>query len=121
GANRAGAMARADVHRARRPRRDHDQRAGERLWPPEEGARRGRLGRLFLLLLLALERELASREDATHLEVEVVRVGGGLTRGLVGDDAGPIESEQALVERLHPVLGRPRGDDRGALGRWVGL
>src|SRR5207253_2163500 len=65
-------------------------------------------------------RLLARGEDAADLEVEVVGVRRCFARGLVRDDAFPIELEQALVERLHAVLGLALGDERrnlrGALG-----
>src|SRR5207249_869938 len=121
-ARRAGEANLVDSRRAPRPRRDHDELVAERLWPPEERAGCGRLGRrLFLLLLLDLERELAGREDAPDLEVEVIRVGGRLASGLVRHHAVPIELEQALVERLHPVLRGALGDDGRDLGRSLRL
>src|SRR5882672_8033337 len=60
---------------------------------------------------------LPGREDTLDLEVEVVRVGGGVARSFVRHQLLAIEAEEGLVEGLHAVLGLPGRNDRGDLRR----
>src|SRR5207244_11739757 len=105
-----------------RPRRRPDALP---LRSSEEGAGARRAGPRHhvggLLVLLLLERLLARGEDATDLEVEVVRARRRLARRLVGDEALAVEPEQALVEGLHAVLRLALRDGRRDVGRPLGL
>src|SRR5215470_18497311 len=60
---------------------------------------------------------LARGEDALDLEVEVIRIGRGIPRRLVGDELLAVESQERLVEGLHAVLGLAGGDHVGNLRR----
>src|SRR5439155_20153512 len=81
-----------------------DARAGDRRGADEPGVR-------------GIPGHLTGGEDALDLEVEVVRVGGGVARRLVCHQLLAIEAEEGLVEGLHAVLGLPGRDDRAGLRR----
>ena len=69
-------------------------------WPVASGA----AGRLRL----GGPGHLAGGEDALDLQVEVVGVGGGITRGLVGDQLLAVELQQGLIEASACRTGRAR-------------
>src|SRR5437762_8475525 len=55
-------------------------------------------------------RRVGCRRDALHLELELVHVARPPQRFFVGNEALLEEAEDGLVEGLHPVLRRARGD-----------
>src|SRR5262249_45404065 len=110
-AARGGLAVRAPRRQRRPPRCGHPAR---RAWPsrrsggpaagsaPLEEAPRGTAGsatrsrRRRLRLATDLPGHLTRREDALDLEVEVIGVGRGVARRLVGDQLFAVEAEQRL-------------------------